>query len=61
MHQVSRYILSLFEGFDVDARDETREELEESENTGEKFERCLERAHIETMDFEICTIKIRKI
>lgn len=53
MHQVSRYGLSLFEGFDVDARDETGEELEELENTGEKFD-----TH---MDFEICTIKIRKI
>lgn len=58
MHQVSRYGLSLFEGFDVDARDETGEELEELENTGEKFDRYLGRTH---MDFEICTIKIRKI
>lgn len=45
----------------MDARDKTGEELEELENTGEKFERYLERTYIETMDFEICTIKIRKI
>lgn len=38
MRQVSRCILSLFKGFDVDARDKTGEQLEESENTEEKFE-----------------------